>query len=93
MVGCFVTQLLVRGLLSVLLVLVALDMFDLGDSGVGWLSAVIGAGGAAGAAMAIGLTGRRQLASLMALGLVLWGAPIAVIGLVPEVAVAVARCS
>ena len=32
-VGCFVTQLLVRGLLSVLLVVVALDMFDLGTAG------------------------------------------------------------
>ena len=43
-VGCFVMQLLVRGLLSVMIVLVALDMFELGDSGVGWLSAAIGAG-------------------------------------------------
>jgi MFS family permease len=87
-VGCFVTQLFVRGLLSVFLVLIALDLFDLGDSGVGWLTAAIGAGAALGAGIAAGLTGRRRLATPMAVGLVLWGAPIALIGCVPHVGLA-----
>ncbi|HEX6659807.1 MAG TPA: cyclic nucleotide-binding domain-containing protein, partial [Ilumatobacter sp.] len=89
-VGCFVMQLLVRGMLSVMLVLVALDLFELSDSGVGWLSAAVGAGAVIGAALAVGLTGRRRLATPMAAGLVLWGAPIAVIGLVPRPAAAAA---
>jgi MFS family permease len=87
-VGCFVTQLFVRGLLSVLLVLIALDLFELGDSGVGWLTAAIGGGAAIGAGVAVGLTGRRRLATPMALGLLLWGAPISLIGLVPQLAIA-----
>jgi CRP-like cAMP-binding protein len=89
-VGCFVMQLLVRGLLSVMIVLVALDLFELGDSGVGWLSAAVGAGAVIGAAVAVGLTGRRRLATPMAAGLVLWGAPIALIGVIPKPAVAAA---
>jgi MFS family permease len=87
-VGCFVIQLLVRGLLSVQLVLISFDMFDLGGSGVGWLSSAIGVGALMGAAVTSGLTGRRRLAGPFAIGLVLWGAPIIVLALAHHVAIA-----
>jgi hypothetical protein len=90
LVGCFVAQLFVRGLLGVLLVSVSFDLVHLGSSGVGWLAAAIGIGGIIGAMYAVTLTGRRRLGMPFALALVLWGMPIAVIGLLPHVAVAVA---
>ena len=90
LVGCFVAQLFVRGMLGVLLVAVSFDLIDLGSSGVGWLAAAMGVGGVVGAMYAVTLTGRRRLGKPFALALVLWGFPIAVIGLLPHTAVAVA---
>ena len=87
-VGCFVAQILVRGVLGVLLVSVAFDLIDLGSSGVGWLAAAMGIGGIVGAIYAVTLTGQRRLARPFTLALVLWGSPIAVIGLLPNKAVA-----
>lgn len=89
-VGCFVAQVLVRGVLGVLLVSVSFELIHLGSSGVGWLAAAMGVGGIAGAAYAVTLTGRRRLGGPFALALVLWGLPIAVIGLAPSRVVAVA---
>jgi MFS family permease len=82
-VGCFVAQLFVRGVLNVLLVLASFDLLGLGTGGVGWLAAAMGAGATVGAGAAAGLAGRRRLGAPFALGLVLWGAPLAMIGLVP----------
>ena len=83
-VGCFTAQLFVRGVLNVLLVLASFDLLGLGAGGVGWLAAAMGAGAIVGAAGAAGLTGRRRLGAPFAMGLVLWGAPMAMIGLVPR---------
>jgi MFS family permease len=82
-VGCFIVQLFVRGVLNVLLVLASFDLLGLGEGGVGWLAGAMGAGATVGAAAAAGLAGRRRLGAPFALGLVLWGAPLAMIGLVP----------
>jgi MFS family permease len=88
-VGSFVTQLFVRGLLTVLLVLVSFDLLDLGQSGVGWLGAAMGVGGTIGAVLTMQLTGRRRLGRPFAVGLVLWGAPIAAVGLANSTVLAV----
>jgi MFS family permease len=90
LVGCFVAQIMVRGILAVLLVSVSFDLIDLGSSGVGWLAAAMGVGGIAGAMYAVTLTGQRRLGKPFALALVLWGFPIAVIGLLPHTVVAIA---
>ena len=87
-VGCFVAQLFVRGLLNVLLVLASFDLLGMGEGGVGWLAGAMGAGATVGAAAAAGLAGRRRLGAPFALGLVLWGAPLAMIGLLPVPALA-----
>lgn len=87
-VWCFIAQLLVRGLLTVLLVSVSFDLIHLGDSGVGWLAAAMGVGGIVAGVFAVSMTGRRRLAAPFALALFLWGFPIAIIGLLPNTAVA-----
>lgn len=90
LVGCYVAQLFVRGLLTVLLTLLAFDLLGLGSSGVGWLVAAMGVGGIVGAAISLGLTGKRRLGIPVAVGLVLWGLPIAVVGALPRLIVAYA---
>jgi hypothetical protein len=87
-VACFTSQTFVRGMLTVLLVLAAVSTLGLGRAGVGTLNAAIGAGGLVGALLAFGLVGRRRLAPTFALGLVLWGVPIMLIGLFPHPALA-----
>jgi MFS family permease len=81
-------QTFVRGALNVLVVVVAIDLVRIGAPGVGYLTAAFGAGGVIGATVAMTLTGRRKLAVPLAAGLVLWGAPIALLGLVPSPAAA-----
>jgi MFS family permease len=80
----FSAQTLVAGALNVLIVVLALELLDVGDAGVGWLNAAVGAGGIAGAALALALVGRRRLAGDFGLGLILWGAPIALIAVFPD---------
>ena len=75
LVGCFVAQIFVRGILGVLLVSVSFDLIDLGSSGVGWLAAAMGIGGIVGAMYAVTLTGQRRLGKPFALALVPLGIP------------------
>jgi hypothetical protein len=83
LVGLFGLQTLVRGILNVLLVVAAVELLGMGEQGAGYLSSAIGAGGFIGAVLGIALTARRDLAGPVAFGLVLWGAPITLTGLVP----------
>ena len=78
-VGLIVAQAFVRGLLNVLLVTASLGLLDGGDSGVGFLNSGFGAGALVGGFAGISLLGRRRLGGPFALGLVLWGAPIALV--------------
>jgi len=83
-------QLVVFGMLSVLLIALAIDELAIGEAGVGWLNSAIGVGGLLGALALVKVTEGRGLGAALALGIVVWGLPIAFIGLVPTVAVAVA---
>jgi MFS family permease len=65
-------------------VVTSLRLLDLGQAGVGFLTAAVGIGGLVGAVLALALVGRQRLASDFGLGLVLWGVPIALIGIFPE---------
>jgi hypothetical protein len=80
LIGLFGAQTLVRGALNVLIVVAALELLRMGESGVGFLNSAFGIGGLVGALGALGLTGRRRLAHPFGVGLLLWGAPIALIG-------------
>jgi len=72
-------QTIVRGALSVLLVVVAIEVLGLGAPGVGLLTAAIGLGGLVGAAIAVPIAGDRPLGPLVAVALVGWGLPIAIL--------------
>jgi MFS family permease len=85
-IGLFASQTLVRGLLNVLLVVTAFHLLDLGESGVGFLNAAFGAGGLLGGIAGLGLVSLRRLARPFAAGLVMWGVPIALIGIWPHAA-------
>ena len=79
------------GMLDILLVVLAIDVLALGSSGVGLLNAALGAGGLLGAAAAsITLIGRRGLAVPVALGIVLWAAPLALLGQLASAPAAIA---
>ena len=87
-IALYSAQTVVAGALGVLVVVTALDLLHRGASGVGLLNAASGVGGVAGALVAFALIGRKRLASDFGLGIVLWGAPLALIGAWPNTAVA-----
>jgi hypothetical protein len=79
-----VVQTFTRGCLTVFAVVVAIDLLGTGDPGVGVLTAAVGAGGMLGSLLAFGLVGRGRLALWFGVGVALFGAPLVVIGVVPE---------
>ena len=81
-------QTFVAGSLNVLIVVASLELLDLGQAGVGFLNSAVGIGGLLGAVAAFALVGRQRLASDFAFGLLLWGIPIALIGIFPQPPVA-----
>jgi MFS family permease len=79
---------IIEGSLDVIGVVLALDLLGTGDAGVGVLGSAVGLGGLIGATVAASLVGRRRLAGPFAIGLVVWGAPLAIVGLIPLPALA-----
>ena len=77
-------QTLSRGALSVFSVLVAVDLLGIGEPGVGTLTAAVGAGAVVGSLFASMFVGNRRLAVWFGAGVGLWGAPLAVLALVPH---------
>ncbi len=77
-------QTFTRGCLTVFAVVVAIDLLDAGDPGVGVLNSAVGAGGVLGSLFAFALVRRGGLATWFGVGVALFGAPLAVIGVVPE---------
>jgi MFS family permease len=90
LIGLFTAQTLVAGLMLVFLVVVAIDLLDMGDSGVGYLNSAFGVGALIGALGALGLTGARRLSPGFLVGLLLWGLPLAVLGVWSTVGLALA---
>ena len=88
LMGLFTAQTLVAGLMLVFLVVVAIELLDMGDAGVGYLNSAFGVGALVGAIGALGLTGARRLSPGFLVGLLLWGLPLAVLGLWSSVAIA-----
>jgi predicted MFS family arabinose efflux permease len=88
LVGLYAAQTLVAGALNVFIVVAAIELLDFGKAGVGFLNSAFGIGGIAGVAAAFLLVGRRRLASDFAVGIVLWGAGLALVGVWPHPAAA-----
>jgi MFS family permease len=87
-------QTLTRGFLNVFLVVLALDLLDMGDSGVGVLTAAVGVGAVVGSLGASTLVSGRRLAAVEGIGVMLWGVPLMLAGLLPyEPVVLVLMCA
>jgi MFS family permease len=89
LVGLFTAQTFVAGAVQVFLVVTAIELLDLGDAGVGYLNSAVGIGALIGGVLSLGLTGARRLSPAFMLGVVLWGAPLIVLGLTQSTALAV----
>ena len=89
LVGLYGSQTLVAGAVNVLVVVAAFQLLDLGEAGVGLLYAAVGVGGLIGGFVALVLAARGRLARDFALGLALFGLPLALIGGLPTALVAV----
>jgi MFS family permease len=76
-------QVLTRNVLNTLIVVAAIELLDMGEAGVGILNGALGLGGLLGAIFAMTLTRTDQLVRTQAAALAYWGAPIALIGLLP----------
>ena len=87
--GLGFAQTFTRGCLSVLTVAVAIELLDIGEAGVGVLNAAIGAGAVLGSILTFRLVGRGGLAAWFGLGIALWGAPLVVLGVIPEAGAAI----
>ncbi len=87
-VGIVAVQTVVDGALDVLIVVLALETLGAGAAGLGLLNSAAGVGGIAAALVVGGLAARGRLASSLGVGIVLWGLPLALIGVWPEQAVA-----
>ncbi len=85
----FSAQTLVAGALAVLVVVMAFELLDLGESGVGYLNSAIGVGALLGSIAALSLAGMRRLSAPFIAGVLLWGVPLALIGIWSEPALAI----
>ena len=77
-------QTFMRGAITVLTVVVAVELVDMGEAGVGTLNAAIGAGAVLASARPRSSSGASGWRAWFALGVILWGAPLVLIGLVPS---------
>jgi hypothetical protein len=90
LLGDFVAQIFVRGLLITFIVVASIELLDMGETGVGLLNAALGLGGLVGAIGALRLGGGKQLGMVCAIALACWGIPLVFIGAWPYAAVALA---
>jgi len=83
-------QTFTRGALTVFSVVVAVELLGMGGSGAGTLMAAFGVGAICGSLAASVLAGMWRLGAWFSIGVALWGLPIALIGVFPEQAAALA---
>lgn len=82
--GLAAAQSFTRGALTVLSVVVAIELLDTGEPGAGALMAAVGVGAVLGSLAASLLVGTGRLGAWFAVGVALWGLPLALIGVVPH---------
>ena len=86
--GLAAAQALTRGALTVLSVVVAIELLRTGEPGVGALMTAVGGGAVLGSLGASLLVGTGRLGAWFAVGVALWGLPIALVGVFPQQAAA-----
>ncbi len=87
-VGFVVLQAAIRGAFGVFVVVVAIKMLHGDQASVGLLQGAVGVGALLGSISCALLIGSRAMARWLGVAIVLWGAPIALIGLLPNHVVA-----
>jgi MFS family permease len=87
-IGLVVLQAAIRGAFTVFVVVVALDLLDRSEASVGVLQGAVGIGALAGSLLCTLLIGSRAMTRWLGVAIVLWGAPLAVIGVLPSYGVA-----
>jgi MFS family permease len=86
LIALFSAQTFVDGVLGVILVVFAVELQHAGTSMVGFLNAAIGVGGVVGALTTAVLVGRGKLASDFGIGVALFGLPLALAAVWPQIA-------
>ena len=86
----YIAQATVAGTFQVFIVVTVIEVVGAEESVVGLLTAAMGIEGLVGGALALALVARRRLSTLFTVGLALYSAPLAVVGGVPELAIAFA---
>lgn len=86
--GLAAAQSFTRGALTVFSVVVSIELLDRGEPGAGTLMTAVGVGAVLGSLAASLLVGTRRLGAWFAIGVALWGLPLAMIGVVPRDAAA-----
>jgi predicted MFS family arabinose efflux permease len=92
-VGFVVLQTLIRGAFAVFVIVVAIDLLEGPESDVGVLQGAVGIGAIVGSLLCTRLVGSRAMTRWLGLAVVLWGAPLAMIGLLPHYLVALAAAA
>lgn len=87
-IGFVVLQAAIRGAFSVFVVVVAIDLLGRGESDVGVLQGAVGVGALLGSVGSSLLVGSRAMTRWLTIAVVLWGLPLAVMGLLHAYAVA-----
>jgi MFS family permease len=85
LVGLFAAQTFVDGMLNVLLVVISLQLLE-NEGAVGYLNSAMGIGGLIGALVTAALVTRRRLATDFGIGIFIWGVPMALIAVWPQLA-------
>jgi MFS family permease len=78
-IGLVGAQMFVAGALEVVIVVDAIRLLHSGNAGVGWLNTALGVGGLLGGLGGVALAARKRLAGDFRLGLVVFGAALAVL--------------
>ena len=86
--GLAAAQSFTRGALTVFSVVVSIELLGRGEPGAGTLMTAVGVGAVLGSLAASLLVGTRRLGAWFAVGVTLWGLPIALVGVVPRDAAA-----
>jgi len=81
-------QCVVAGASAVFTVAIALKMLHVGNSGLGLMESTLGIGGLIGGFVALMLMPRARLATHFGIGVMLWGAPLVLIAVFPDLAAA-----
>ncbi len=87
-IGFVVVQTVIRGAFTVFILVVSIDLLERSESSVGVLQGAVGIGALLGSLLCTLMVGSRAMTRWLGIAVVLWGAPLAVMGLLPYYVIA-----